>query len=186
MSRLLTLLLITLLAGSCATGKKVKEDKKAEFPESWCGNWEGELRIYTNKGEAQRLPMEVEISKVDSSANRYHFALIYGADKKAGLRPYQLIVKDPSKGHYVNDEMNGIQMDEYFIGNKLYCWFEVQGTLLLSTFERNGETLHFEIVAGSSTPVSTSGGEKRDGEDIPIVKTFPVKNVQKATLKRKK
>jgi hypothetical protein len=180
------LFVIAILAGSCAGSKKTSGKMNSDFPQSWVGNWEGTLQICSSKGVVQQLPMEIEISKVDTAADRYHFALIYGEDKKAGLRPYQLIIKDREKGHFVNDEMNGIRMDEYFIGNKLYCWFEVEGTLLLSSFEKKNNLLHFEIIAGSSTPVSTSGGTKHEGEDIPVVKTYPVKNVQKAVLKRKR
>ncbi len=180
------LLLIAILTGSCAAIKKDTKVEDCGFPQSWSGNWEGELKIFTQKGEVQHLPMEVEIYRVDSSDNRFHFALIYGEDKKSGRRPYQLIVKDPSKGLYVNDEMNGILMEEYFIGNKLYCWFEVNGTQLLSTFEKKTDVMYFEIIAGSSTPSGTSGGVKYEGEDIPVVKSFSVKNVQRAVLKKKK
>lgn len=163
--------------------KKIEKDS---FPVTWVGYWTGVLDIFSAKGKMQTVPMDVEIAKIDTSANRYIFALIYGEDKVAGRRAYETIIKDPAKGLYINDEKNTIMMEEYLIAGKLYCWFEVQGTLLLSTFERRDEQLLFEIVSGSIAPVSITGNQKHEGEDIPAVKTFPIKSIQRATLTRKK
>ena len=178
--------LLAISYSSCVSGHKLNAKAQKAFPENWIGNWGGTLKIYAGKGLVQIVPMEVIIKKIDTSDVRYNFELIYGENKQEGRRPYQLIVKDPSNGLFVNDEMNSIQMEEYFIGNKLYCWFEVEGTLLLSTFEKMDNKLFFEIVAGSSIPISNSGGQKFNGEDIPLVKTYPVKSCQKATLIKKK
>lgn len=184
-----TLLSFVLFLFSCSSlyRTRINQDLKMShsFPAAWIGYWSGTLDIYNYKGKSQSLPMEVEIAPIDSAANRYTFALIYGADKKEGRRAYELFAKDTIKGIYVNDEKNSIQMEEYLINNKLYCWFEVQGTMLLSTFElKSNNELCFEIISGGATPVSITGGQKVGGEDIPTVKTFPIKVVQKAILTR--
>ena len=44
----------------------------------------------------------------------------------------------------------------------------------------------FEIIFGKEKSVSETGGQKVNGEDIPVVKAFPIVISQKATLKRKK
>jgi hypothetical protein len=46
--------------------------------------------------------------------------------------------------------------------------------------------LIFDIISGSATPVSITGNQKFEGEEIPAVKTFPIKGVQHAVLKRTK
>ena len=69
-------------------------------------------------------------------------------------------------------------------GNKFYCWYLVAGNYILVVYSKVGDELHFEIVAGKETPVSTTGNEKHNGEDIPEVKTFPVTVVQHAILKK--
>jgi hypothetical protein len=177
-----SLILVSIFG--CRTAKKVPTPISEEFPKTWVGNWGGTLDIFSVKGKSQSVPMEVEIKKIDTSSTRYIFALIYGEDKVKGRRAYETIIKDPSKGLFVNDEKNTIQMEEYFINNRLHCWFEVEGTLLLSIFEKRGEELIFDIISGSATPVSVTGNQKFEGEDIPAVKTFPVKGVQHAILKR--
>lgn len=194
MQKILAILLLILSFWACKVGSTTKDtplkDKttsiqKDSFPYTWAGNWVGTLEIYSAKGKVQQVPMEVEIKKIDTSTTRYSFALIYGEDKEKGRRPYEMVIKDPSKGLYVNDEKKSIMMEEYLINNKLYCWFEVQGTMLLSMFEKKDNLLYFEIISGSATPVSVTGGQKVGEEDIPAVKTFPVKVAQRAVLKRK-
>ena len=70
------------------------------------------------------------------------------------------------------------------IYGKLIQWFEVEGTLLYTTTELVNGALHWEIVSGSSSPVSTTGSQKVGEEDIPPVKTYPVGAMQRAVLKR--
>jgi hypothetical protein len=181
--------IVILLLGACASTQKKSMPNPTTnpqpFPQSWAGNWVGTLDIHNAKGKVQSVPMEVEIKKIDTSSNRYTFALIYGEDKVKGRRPYEMIIKDPEKGLYVNDEKNSIQMEEYLINNRLFCWFEVEKTLLLSIFEKKDDnTLIFEIISGSAIPVSTTGGQKIDGEDVPPVKTYPIKATQRAILKK--
>jgi len=127
--------------------------------------------------------MELEMAKMDSSDN-YIWAIIYGEDKVAGRRAYELEIVDPEKGLYVVDEKNTIKLESYLIANKLICRFEVEGTYLISTYELAGDKMIFEIIAGSATAVSATGGEVFEGEEIPVVNTFPVNVVQRGILKR--
>lgn len=157
---------------------------QASFPAAWQGQWVGNLEIFTAGGKAQEIPMELHILPFDGSAN-HSFNIIYGEDKEAGKRPYELVTLDAAKGLYLIDEKNSIKMEAYLIGGKLIQWFEVEGSMLYTTTELVGETLHWEIVAGSSVPVSTTGGTHINGEDIAPVKTFPVNVLQIAELKRK-
>jgi hypothetical protein len=173
---------------SCSISyKKIapKIETSENFPASWQGNWEGTLEIFSTKGLSQSIPMAVEISKIDTSENRYVWALIYGKDKVKGRRAYELVIKDASKGVYVNDEKNTIAMESYLIDKKLYCYFSVMGNFLTSTMEKiNENTMLFEITSGSDQPVSVTGNQIFQGDTIPAVKTFPVRIVQKAILKK--
>ena len=179
--------LFSILLFACVVKKPtVARTEKAEnFPASWVGNWKGTLNIYSVKGLSQSIPMEVEIAKIDTSQNRYTWALIYGEDKIKGRRAYELVIKDPAKGLYVNDEKNTIAMESYLIAGKLYCYFSVMGNFLTSTMEKQDDnTMLFEITSGSDTPVSSTGNQIFQGDTIPVVKTFPIRVVQKAVLKR--
>jgi len=158
-------------------------DKKDQFPEDWIGLWQGELNIYKPNGDIQTIPMELEIAAMDSS-NNFIWALIYGEDKIAGRRSYELETIDPLKGHYAIDEKNTIKLDCYLFQNKLFSRFQVMDNWLLATYEKEGENLIFEIISGNSQAVNITGNQKHNGEDIPEVKAFPIIVSQQAVLKR--
>ncbi len=157
---------------------------QAAFPASWVGDWSGQLEIFTATGKVQEIPMELHIHPLDTVPAAHTFQIVYGEDKVTGNRPYELVTVDAGRGLYLMDEKNSIKMEAYYINGKLVQWFEVEGTLLYTTTELVGEELHWEIVSGSSTPVSTSGNQKVDGEDIPPVKTYSVGAMQRARLRR--
>lgn len=163
---------------------------QTEFPAAWVGHWSGTLEIFTATGKVQQLPMELHIHPLDTMPITYTYEIVYGEDKVTGARPYELVVVDAAKGLYLIDEKNSIKMEAYYLNGKLIQWFEVEGTLLYTTTELVNGELHWEIVSGSSLPVSTTGGtttgsQKVGGEEIPPVKTYPVGAMQRAVLKRK-
>jgi hypothetical protein len=159
----------------------------AAFPDSWQGNWKGELEIFNGKGKVQSVPMEVIIQKIDTSTQgRYTFGLVYGS-KEQDWRPYELAPVAPERGLWKIDEKNSIVMESYMYGPKLLCWFTVQNNRILSAYEKTGDdTMVFEIIAGQETAISTSGNTKQGEEDIPEVKTYPVSVFQRAVLTREK
>ncbi len=157
---------------------------QSNFPADWSGEWAGTLHIIQAKGTVQELPMELHILPLDSTG-RYTWTIIYGEDKVAGRRPYELLPLDPGKGLYAIDEKNSIRMEGYLLGGSFYQWFEVEGSLLLTTTALQGDELLWEIVAGSIEPVSVTGGETVEGEEVPPVKTFPITVVQRARLKKR-
>ncbi|TAK39294.1 MAG: hypothetical protein EPO28_10875 [Saprospiraceae bacterium] len=154
-----------------------------DFPASWAGEWKGTLEIFNASGKVQELPMELHIQPVDSSEN-YTWTIIYGEDKVAGRRPYELVPVEPAKGLYKINEKNSIAMEGYLLGGKFFQWFEVSGSVLFTSTALVGEELVWEIVVSSTEPVSSTGNETVDGEEIPEVKTFPVTALQTAKLRR--
>ena len=174
------LFLLALLG--LATTTAAAQTGAPSFPVDWVGDWSGTLDIYTPDGKAQSLPMQLRIHPLDSGRYTYH--IIYGADEAAGLRPYVLEPIDPDRGAWRIDERNSIAMEAYVRGTALYSRFEVGGTMLISIVAHEGETLRYEIVAGSSEPASVTGDETVGGEEIPAVKTFPIPTVQIAHLRR--
>jgi hypothetical protein len=166
--------------------KKIDETIEADsFPQSWLGNWVGELNIYKENKLVQTLPMELEMLAIDTSEN-FVWAIIYGEDKVAGRRSYELEILDAEKGIYRIDEKNTIKLECYLFGNKLYSQFSVMESQILCTYEKVGDKMFFEIISGSTEPVSITGDKIVEEEDIPEVKTFPITVMQKAVLIRKK
>lgn len=155
------------------------------FPISWLGNWTGDLNIYSGNKLVQTVPMELELLAMDTSDN-FTWAIIYGADREAGRRSYELEIVDAERGFYRIDEKNSIKMESFLYGNKLFCQFSVMNSQILCTYEKAGEKLIFEIISGNTEPISTTGGAMVDEEEIPEVHTFPISTMQKAVLTRKK
>lgn len=153
------------------------------FPQAWEGIWKGDLEIHTAKGLAQTVPMELHILPTDST-HRFTWSIIYGEDKVAGKRPYELVVLDADKGIYAIDEKNSIQLEAYFIKDKFFSRFEVMGNLLMTSEQLIGDELIFEIIAGKMEPVSVTGNEVINGDTIPSVKAFPINVMQRAILRR--
>lgn len=154
------------------------------FPASWSGNWAGTLQIYQPNGIAQSIPMGLEIHPLDtSSEGRYQFGMIYQTKEK-DWRPYELVPVNPQRGIWRVDEKNSISMESYLYGNKLLCWFVVEGSRVLCTYELVGEELIFEVMSGLETAVSTTGNTVQGTENIPEVKTYPFNGFQRGILKR--
>jgi hypothetical protein len=66
------------------------------FPESWTGNWKGELTWYkTGNNEPQQVSMELRIQPTDISG-KFTWQIIYGS-ATIDNRPYILVAKDTLK-----------------------------------------------------------------------------------------
>lgn len=160
----------------------LQAQSEAQFPASWEGNWHGQLDIFNANGKVHSIPTGLEIHKIDSSGTgRYTFGLVYGS-KEQDWRPYELVPLAPEQGLWQVDEKNGIMMESYLYGPKLLCWFTVEGSRVMCTYEKRGEELLFEVYSGKELPVSTTGNTMQAGETIPEVKTFPFTVFQRAVL----
>lgn len=153
------------------------------FPVSWVGDWVGELDIWRGSGKAQTVPMTMSISPADQPGT-YYWKTVFGEDE-ATTKPYLLKTTDAANGLYVIDEQNSIVIESYLFDNKLVSWYIVMENLILASFEKRDDHIVFEILAGSEKPVSISGGQRVDEEDIPSVKTLPFTVMQRAILRKK-
>ena len=186
MNNLTAIIILCFIFGLSFKGKCQNSllDDINTFPESWLGNWVGDLHIYKENKLVQTIPMELEMAAIDTS-DHFVWAIIYGEDKIAGRRSYELEVLDAEKGIYRVDEKNSIKLESYLFGNKLFSQFSVMESQLLCTYEKVGDKMIFEIISGSINPISITGKEMINEEEIPEVKTYPITVMQKATLVRK-
>ena len=97
------------IAPAVPTSTNVEMDTK--FPESWLGNWKGELKISKGSGVVQTLPMNMSIETTDK-AGEYSW-LTYFGDKAETSKPYTLKTLDAENGLYVIDEENSIKIESY-------------------------------------------------------------------------
>ena len=89
------------------------------------------------------------------------------------VKDYTLRTVDASKGQYITDEGEGVELRSYLIGSKMYSVFEVQNTMLTATYELLDNQLTFEVTAGKKD--TTSGGG---------VTNYSVNTLQQVVLRR--
>lgn len=153
-----------------------------KFPESWLGNWKGELNWYkAGKAEPQKVNMELRIQPTDST-HQFTWQIIYGAATEDN-RPYKLIAKDTAKGHWVIDENNGIVLDQFWIADKFCGAFTVQNTTIVNNYRVENGNLVVEFYSYSAKPLATTG---KGNEEIPFVDSYRMNSYQKAVLQRSK
>jgi hypothetical protein len=158
--------------------------KSRNFPKDWKGTWHGELEIFSARAN-QKVPMWVEIAPMDTSTQgRWTFGLVYQSKDK-DYRPYEIVPIDTSKGIWAVDEKNSIIMESYLRGPKFICWFVVNQSRVLCTYElTSADELVFEVISGQEIALSSTGNTIQGTDTIPEVNTFPIGVFQRAILKR--
>jgi len=148
------------------------------FPKDWVGSWKGELEWFkTGKPEPQKVMMTLKITAADSTGN-YGWQLVYGAAGEDN-RPYLFKAKDPAKGHWVIDELNGIVLDQFWVGNKLCGAFTVAGNTIVNNYWMENGKLLVEFFSIAVKPIATTGNGT---EQSPNVDSYRVGSYQKAIL----
>lgn len=148
------------------------------FPKDFIGCWQGYLTIYNYESKpSTRIEMGLRVEATDTPG-KFLWAIIY-QDSTKDYRPYFLHTIDSAKGHYQTDELNGIKLDDYFIGNKLISRFTVQNTELLCLYYIEEGNLIFEVFSNGNLKKVQSG---LGTDDIPYVYSFGPIYYQRAVL----
>jgi hypothetical protein len=153
------------------------------FPESYVGKWKGNLEILTKDGPATTDVINVTFDVAPVSKNVYQWRTTYDTKTGPMVKDYKLIVDTLVKGHYTIDEGDSIVLDGYYIGQKLYCTFEVDALLFFSTYEKQGDRIIFEIAFGPFTSPRKTGDVKLPAGIVPRVMAYKTESVQRAVLK---
>ncbi|UPT68415.1 MAG: hypothetical protein M0D57_07215 [Sphingobacteriales bacterium JAD_PAG50586_3] len=117
---LLSILLLTLALNANA---------QKPFPENYIGKWKGQLDILSKDGLSTPDTINVLFEVAPLSKNTLQWRTTYNTKTGPIIKDYKLIIDTLVKGHYVIDEGDSIMLDSYYIGQKLYCTFEVEGQL---------------------------------------------------------
>lgn len=154
--------------------------QSSTFPQTWAGNWKGELEWYkTGNHEPQKVSMELRIQPTDS-INTWTWQIIYGSETKDN-RAYKLIVKDISKAHWLIDENNGIVLDQFWVGNKFCGAFTVMGNTIVNTYWLENDKLVAEFYSFNAKSIATTG---KGTDESPHVDSYKIGSYQKAVLTR--
>lgn len=156
------------------------------FPQDWLGTWTGTLEIYQGQTIIQKVKMQVN-NEITDSTDVYIWALTYGEDPVSGRRDYRLKPRDKTKGMWYTDEQNSIQLEGKVVANTYISVFEVSGNILTSKMTiLNHNVMEFEILVYRKDQFQQSGGSVQEGEEIPVVYSYPVTGYQRAVLTKVK
>jgi hypothetical protein len=144
------------------------------FPDKCIGTWKGTMMIYGRGVLRDSVKVTFTVTKSDKP-NEWVWRTEYHSEKMPMTKDYLLRLKDADKGIYVTDENNGIELQDYLFGNKLYSVFETQGIFLTSSYELKGKELIFEVTSGKR--IEPNGQE---------VANYTVDNLQRVVLKKVK
>lgn len=154
------------------------------FPDSWLGEYKGDLLIYGVDSVKMKVEMELKIAKTQNDSI-FNWTIIYNFKGKSDIRAYNLILIDRQKGHYKIDEKNSIVIDSYLYNNNvLTSFFKVSDSNIISTYVKKENDIFFEIISSKTKPISKTGNTRFNDEDIPEVLSFKVNGRQKGVLKR--
>lgn len=147
---------------------------QSTFVENCIGTWTGTLQLYKNGQNTGSVEIELSIAKTDSP-NIWIWRTQYFSEKYPMTKDYKLKLIDPQKQMYITDEGDGIILNDYLFGNKLYSMFETENIYLTSTYELLNDNLVFEVTSGEK--IETTNKE---------VRNYSVIHLQKSVLSRKK
>lgn len=154
--------------------------QKEGFPQSWEGNWKGELNWYKNgAAKPQKVNMELRIHPADS-ARTWTWQLIYGSVTEDN-RPYLLMPKDSTGVHWAVDEQNGIILDQYWLGDNFSGAFTVMNSTIVNNYRLEKGKMRVEFFSYAAKPVATTG---KGTEESPNVDSYRIGSYQKAILER--
>lgn len=141
------------------------------------GDWQGTLQIFQpGKDKPHEVLMKLNIASIKGTEG-FTYQIIYPGQAP---RNYKLLPIDAPKGHWQIDEQNGIKVDCFWNGSGFTSCFSVQGTMLITSKELQGDKLVWSLSSFETKVLSNSGGV----EGAPTVTTQRLLSSQKAVMSR--
>lgn len=140
------------------------------FPDRCAGKWKGRMHIYAGGKLKDSVAVTLTITPKDGRS--WAWRTEYLSEKYPMTKDYTLRAVNAGAGHFITDEGEGIEIDEFVFGDKMYSAFETAGILLTSSYELKGDKIIFEVASG-----------KRSDETGEVV-SHPISNLQRVTFSR--
>lgn len=151
------------------------------FPQDFIGKWKGTLEWFRGgDAQPQQVNMELFILPSQDTAGQYSWHLIYGS-ASSDSRPYILKPVDTAKGHWLIDEVNGIILDQFWVGNRFIGSFTVGNSTIVNSYYLENGNLIVEFISYAAKPIAKTG---KGSEDSPFVDSYAIKAFQRAVLKK--
>jgi hypothetical protein len=151
------------------------------FPQDYTGKWKGTLEWFrSGTAQPQQVNMELYVVPSKDSAGQYSWHLIYGT-ATTDSRPYVLKPVDTAKGHWVIDELNGIILDQFWVGNRFVGSFTVGNSTIVNSYHLENGDMIVEFISYPAKAIAKTG---KGSEESPFVDSYAVKSFQRAVLKK--
>ncbi len=150
----------------------ISSSAQTAFVEGCTGNWKGTMYIYSRGTLKDSVSVKLTVAKT-SDIKAWTWKTEYLSATMPMAKEYVLRLKDASKGIYIIDEGNGVELVNYLFGNKLYCVFETSGVTLTSSYELKAKEIIFEVTSG----------KKQTGDNQSLI-NYTVDNLQRVVFKK--
>lgn len=144
----------------------------SDFPGMWVGTWKGKMYRYAQGQLRDSVQVEMHINPLEEP-NTWQWKTTYLSPQNTVIKDYVLKSVEATKGHFRVDEGDGIILDAFFLGGKLFHLFDVKGLYLTATYEMREDKLLFEVTSGKR--LNTTGSD---------VTNYSVENLQRSLLQR--
>ena len=149
------------------------------LPSAWEGTWKGVCQLDRTDGTRCEFAMELRIASPDSAGIR-SWRIVYqdGLWRQEREHSLEPVLEDAS--HLVLDQGNGVQVDQYLVGDVLHAQQQLPGALIASRFELCEAGIEVEMVAYRVADARSSASHGKSMR----VRSFGVRSVQRGRLVR--
>jgi hypothetical protein len=175
------LLIVSLLAPTTAQEPQTTQSSGVTNKlQSWIGKWSGEATSEMVGGSKQKFSVQLFVYP-SKSPNRWAWQITYTGAAGKSVRDYELVAINESKGLYVLDEKNGVELPATLFDDSLHFHFTVSGQTLWSRYRlvtKDETVIEYEMVTAASQDAKTTGTK-----EIEVIGLQPATH-QFATLKK--
>lgn len=144
-----------------------------DFIRQYAGHWAGTLLIYQEGILSDSIPVTLEV-EAREAVNTWKWKTVYHRKGDPVIKDYTLKLTHPELNRYIIDEGDGIELDSYLSGNKLYSVFTVEDNLLTASYELLNDVIVFEVTSGNKDKATGDGS----------ITNYTVRQVQKVLFRR--
>lgn len=152
-------------------GSPEKAAAQTLLPDRMVGKWTGYLQIWSNGTRKDSVKVILTIAAKDQS--NWQWRMEYKSEKAPMVKDYMIRLKDREKQIYITDEGEGVELEDYAFGNKMFSLFETQDLWLTGTHELKDGKIIFEVTAGKKSRTLDAG-----------VTNYAITSMQRAVLTR--
>ena len=146
---------------------------QSSFVQKCLGTWQGTMYMYHDGKLRDSVNVKLIVANT-TDTGVWVWKTEYLSEKFPMVKDYKLKVKDSAKNIYLTDEGDGLTLDNYVVGDKMYSLFETEKIFLTANYELRDDKLIFEVTSGKKLTATH-----------PEVNNYSVADVQRVVFRIK-